>query len=340
MKIFFTITFSLLLQIQIIKAQDTFSIVALDSTTRQVGSAGASCLDLYFAGYSDPSFLADLLPDTGAINTQSYYIQANQDNARNQMRSGATPAQIITWLVANDAINNPEFKQYGIVGFNGKQGSAAAHTGNSCIDYKNHITGNIDGMHYAIQGNILKGQMVLDSMESKFRNTKGTLACRLMAAMQGANIIGADTRCNNQNTSSLFAFLQVALPQDKYKQPSLNISLRTKNGDGIEPIDSLQILFNKANACMPLSNYQPLLKQAHILFPNPANDYICIDYGSGTFTNTTIKIYNSFGQVINVIASSESKHTIQLTDWIDGVYFYQVIAEGQILAKGNFQIRK
>ncbi|MBU3676346.1 MAG: hypothetical protein FGM54_04080, partial [Chitinophagaceae bacterium] len=52
-----------------LQAQDTFSIVALDSSSRQVGAAGASCLDLDFAGIADPAFLSDLIPDTGAVNT-------------------------------------------------------------------------------------------------------------------------------------------------------------------------------------------------------------------------------------------------------------------------------
>ena len=75
----FTFLLFLLLNCLESKSQDTFSIVALDSTTRQIGSAGASCLDLFWAGIADPSFLTDILPDTGAINTQSYFIQANQD---------------------------------------------------------------------------------------------------------------------------------------------------------------------------------------------------------------------------------------------------------------------
>jgi uncharacterized Ntn-hydrolase superfamily protein len=192
------------------KSQDTFSIVALDSASREIGSAGASCLDLDAVGISNPAFLTDILPDTGVVNTQSYFMQANQDNARIRMRAGDSPAQIISWLVANDAVSNPEFKQYGIVGFTGNTPSAAAHTGNTCINYKNHITGSTNGFYYAIQGNILKGQEILDSMEAGFRNTNGTLACRIMAAMQGANVVGADTRCITENTSSLFAFLQVA----------------------------------------------------------------------------------------------------------------------------------
>ncbi len=206
-------------------AQDTFSIVAADSTTREVGSAGASCVDLFSAGISDATFLGDLLPDTGAINTQAFYLPANQNAARARMRAGDTPVQIISWLAKNDAQDNSTTRQYGIVGFTGANVSAAGFTGVNTDDYKNHITGNIDGIYYSIQGNILLSQEILDSMEYRFRNESGDLACRLMAALQGAKVVGADTRCAPDGTSSLFAFLKVAQPTDSYDNPSFSISV-------------------------------------------------------------------------------------------------------------------
>ena len=78
------------------------------------------------------------------------------------------------------------------------------------MDYKNHIV----GPNYAIQGNILSGQAILDSMEARFLATPGPLADKLMAALQGANVPGADTRCLANGTSSLSAFLRVAKPND------------------------------------------------------------------------------------------------------------------------------
>ncbi len=326
-----------LLQFQLCKSQDTFSIVALDSVTRQVGSAGASCLDLFWAGYSDPTFLTDLIPDTGAVNTQSYYIQANQDNARIRMRVGDSPTQIIAWLVANDQVNNPEFKQYGIVGFNGNTPSAAAHTGNACLDYKNHITGSINGMYYSIQGNILKGQMILDSMEARFRNTNGDLACRLMATMQGAKVVGADTRCNAQNTSSLFAFLQVADPTDVHKQPSLNISLRTKDGEGIEPIDSLQILFDKVKSCPPLSLSVNSASKIAKVFPNPAKGIFYINLAH--LDHAEIHIYNILGQPLLKKKLVGTNHLIDITNLSQGTYSYQITENGITIDKGKIQIQ-
>lgn len=320
--------------------QDTFSIVALDSVTRQVGSAGASCLDLYWAGISDPAFLSDLLPDTGAVNTQSYFIQANQDNARTRMRAGDTPQQIISWLVANDANNNPEFKQYGIVGFIGNSAAAASHTGTSCINYKNHVTGSINGMYYAIQGNILKGQEILDSMESRFRNTNGTLACRLMAAMQGAKVVGADTRCQAENTSSLFAFLKVTLPTDTYGQPVLNISLKTAQGAGIEPIDSLQTLFNAVNGCAPLSSTQVSHNERFRIFPNPAHRQVCIEIPENKFPNANFTMLDLHGREVVQSVIEKSASVIDIAAIPTGIYVYQIFFDKQLIQTGKIHIER
>ncbi|MBL7922312.1 MAG: DUF1028 domain-containing protein [Bacteroidia bacterium] len=298
--------------------QDTFSIVGLDSTSRQIGSAGASCLDLYFAGINNPAFLTDILPDTGVVNTQSYFIQANQDNARTRLRLGQTPSQTISWLITNDANNNPQFKQYGIVAFNGNNPSSASHTGTACINYKNHVNGSINGFYYAIQGNILLGQSVLDSMESRFRNTNGPLACKLMAAMQGAKVIGADTRCNN--SSSLFAFLQVANPTDTHGNPFLNISLKTKQVDNVEPIDSLQKLFNVNQNCLTLGSEENKGLIKFNIYPNPTNNFLTI---TGHSPISKIQLYNAQGQKLfeEQYVQPKTNISISLDGLSNSIYF-------------------
>ena len=230
-------------------SQDTFSIVAIDSITGEVGSAGASCVDMFTIGIPTNDFLGQLIPDVGAINTQAYYIPANQTNATNRMNMGDTPSQIIDWLVVNDVQSSPELRQYGIVAMVNGSPQAAAYTGTSTDNYKNHII----GANYAIQGNILLGQEVLDSMEARFINESGDLTCKLMAALQGANMPGADTRCSVNGTSSLFAFIKVAQPTDVFGSPSLNVSIRTHENSNIEPIDSLQVMFDLVHNCSSLN---------------------------------------------------------------------------------------
>ena len=275
-----TVFVSLVTQIAV--SQDTFSIVAIDTITGEVGSAGASCVDLFQAGLPNDDFLGQLFPNVGAINTQAYYIPANQNNAQSRMNLGDTPDQIIQWLVANDVTSQPQLRQYGIVAIINGSPEAAAHTGTSTDDYKNHIVGS----HYAIQGNILLGQQVLDSMESRFLNESGDLACKLMAALQGANMVGADTRCSTNGTSSLFAFVKVAQPADVFGSPSFSVSVRTANNAGIEPIDTLQSKFNSVHNCNVVGiSETPEFETSFSVYPNPASEVLMID-------NKTEELYN------------------------------------------------
>ena len=199
-----------------VRSQDTFSIVAMDPVSGEVGSAGASCVDLGAFNIPTDDFLGELFPGVGAINSQAWYIPANQENARARMNEGLTPSEIIQWLIDNDISNQPQLRQYGIVAKVGEEIETAAHTGTSTDDYKNHII----GPNYSIQGNILLGQEVLDGMEEGFINAEGDLACKLMAALQGANMVGADSRCTGNGTSSLFAFVKVSQPSDTFGNPS------------------------------------------------------------------------------------------------------------------------
>lgn len=255
------------------KAQDTFSIVCADSVTRQVGSAGASCVDLIAFGITDASFLSDIFPDSGAINSQAAYQPGNQENARYRMREGDTPEQIIEFIKTHDIEDNPEIRQYGIAGFIGKKAVAAGFTGANCIDYKQHITGTVQGIAYSIQGNILLGKHILDSMESRFRYTNGSIVCRLMAALQGAKVIGADTRCAANNSSSLFAFVKVAKPTDSYGKLSIFESYITYNGEMVEPIDELQKIIDDKIGCNA-SFIKDHEKSYNEVFPNPAEQRI------------------------------------------------------------------
>ena len=50
----------------------TFSIVAVDPETGEVGSAGGSCI-------AGSIIISDIHPSLGVIHTQSYYISSNQN---------------------------------------------------------------------------------------------------------------------------------------------------------------------------------------------------------------------------------------------------------------------
>ncbi|MFK7784017.1 MAG: DUF1028 domain-containing protein [Crocinitomicaceae bacterium] len=303
-----------------VNAQDTFSIVAVDSVTGEVGSAGASCVDLFIVSVPGDDFLGQLIPGVGAINTQAYYLPANQTNATNQMNLGQTPSQIIQWLIANDIQGQPAFRQYGIAAMVNGSPEAAAHTGSSTDDFKNHIV----GPNYAIQGNILLGQEVLDSMEARFLNEEGDLACKLMAALQGANMIGADTRCAPNGTSSLFAFVKVAQPTDTFGSPSFLESVRTSGGAGIEPIDSLQIKFDLAHPCGSASTEELMFNEEALkISPNPTSDYITIDLKNGSVEACEYEVLNVNGQQV-VSRSKLTSSKIDFSKLDVGIYFVRI----------------
>ncbi len=327
MKRFTLLLISFLFSIVSIQAQDTFSIVAMDTVTGEVGSAGASCVDMdNFPGYTD-DFLGELFPGLGAINTQAWYLEANQENARDRMFAGDTPDEIIQWLYDNDAQSQPERRQYGIVAFVEGSPEAAGFTGNQTDDYKNHVL----GPNYSIQGNILLGQEILDSMEARFLDAEGDLACKLMAALQGAKVVGADTRCASNSSSSLFAFVKVSQPADTFGNPSFVVSVRTKNGQNIEPIDTLQILFDLVHDCSAVGlNKNERFDSHYKIYPNPADNKVTIENVSpGTGTHH-IAITNVTGSLIYE-GSYRNHISLDISSYQKGVYFVRISRQGKSL---------
>nr|WP_252177287.1 DUF1028 domain-containing protein [Endozoicomonas sp. 4G] len=221
-------------------AQGTFSIAAVDPVTREVGAAGASCTNLS----ENPGLEADsmlwLHPGRGVIMTQAFYHSTNQENASKKMDEGMSPDQIIRWLLANDVSNDPSTRQYGIVDFDAaNHPRSSVFTGDNSGDMKGHRRGS----YYVIQGNTLLNEMVLDNMENNFNSTQGSLADKLMAAMQGAHFAGADRRCSSKGVSSLFSFLVVARPDDTEEYYHVDLVIESVPA-GVDPINELQVQFD------------------------------------------------------------------------------------------------
>jgi len=258
-------------------AQDTFSIVAVDPETGEIGGAGASCVD-GAAQLGGVQLINKIVPGVGAVNAQALVCvnpNINLDNAIKRLEEGLTASQVLQWLMVNDACSaggfNPEQRQYGIVSVD-QSGmiETAGFSGSSNQAFSNHIT----GPNYAIQGNILLGPQVIENMEANFNNTEGSLAAKLMAAMQGANIAGADTRCLARGTSSTSGFLRVYKPEDDIDEPYLFLNV-AEMPFGEEPIDSLQTLFDEwASTTSTEEQLEEEGSDLIKIFPNPARDML------------------------------------------------------------------
>jgi uncharacterized Ntn-hydrolase superfamily protein len=301
-------------------AQHTFSIVAIDASTGEIGSAGATCGDsIMWPGTPGAKLISYVEPGKFAIHTQAYHLSNNHYNAITRMQAGDSPQQALDWLLANDAGSDSSKRQYGIVDWNAGSPRSAAFTGSGTDNYKSHIT----GPGYSIQGNILLGQQILDSMQARFLSTTGPLAKRLMAALQGANVDGADTRCLANGTSSLSAFLRVAKPTDGPDAPSLDINVAAVPV-GVEPIDVLQA---KLNAALSIGDHKPS-GYTYSLHPNPASGRLNIDFNN--LLPESIVITDALGRTVMVIGKEQirSKNTVDVSALTSGLYVVSFIKAG------------
>jgi len=291
-----------------ITPQDTFSIVAVDTITGEIGSAGASCVGPFLG--VGAFIISDVIEAMGAIHTQSYWLSENKQYAHSLMFLGLSPQQIIDSLVANDAQNNPAIRQYGIVDLT-RNGESAAFTGINCLNYKGHITGS----GYAIQGNILLGEIIIDTMQTIFLETEGPLADRLIKTLEAAKIIGADTRCASRGTSSQSSFIKVVRIGDG-GDPYLQ-EIVPDSPVGVDPIDLLRDQFDQWKISL-FNSVDPFLSDVTI-----DSDSLLADGTSQAIINIIPKNNSDtlLASGLEILLSNTGEGTLSgVTDLGDGTY--------------------
>src|SRR5262245_11290889 len=96
----------LLFSVLAAKAQDTFSIVAIDSVTGEIGSAGASCVTSSGVYPHGVQIICDVIAGVGAINTQAAWNFTNRLTAHNRMVAGDSAQAIIDYVTSHDVQGN------------------------------------------------------------------------------------------------------------------------------------------------------------------------------------------------------------------------------------------
>jgi uncharacterized Ntn-hydrolase superfamily protein len=159
----------------------TFSIVARSADGESWGVAVAS--KFLAVGSAVPAAVAGV----GAIATQADANVAYKGQALAHLDDGATASVALQRLLEDD--EGRDHRQVGIVDVDG---GSASHTGHACLDWAGSITG--DG--YAIQGNILTGEDVVDAMETAWKTSdpEAPLARRLLDALTAGDRAGGDSR--------------------------------------------------------------------------------------------------------------------------------------------------
>ncbi|MBZ0269604.1 DUF1028 domain-containing protein [bacterium] len=316
----------------------TFSIVAVDPATGEVGSAGASCI-------SGAIILSDVHPGTGTVHTQAYWRAQNQNYARSLMNQGFAPQAIIDSLVAHDDQGNPTIRQYVIVDLVGG-GRTAGYTGVNCTDYKNHRLGPT----YAVAGNILLGAQILDGMEQAFLNTPGPLSDRLMAALQAANVAGADTRCTNKPAIS--AFLRVAKPGDPASDLFLDLNINNTSF-AQNPIDLLQNEYDswKSTVTTVASSGGPAPPRLTLRqnTPNPFTGTTSIRFEVPRSGWVKLSVYDVAGRRVADLLETDLQPAEYAVPWdrrdasgqrvAGGLYFYRITVAGESLSRRMVVLR-
>lgn len=157
----------------------TYSIVAYDSVTGDIGVAVQS------HWFSVGTVVAWAEAGVGAVATQSFSNPAFGPQGLALMKTGLNAEATLNALIKSD--EGRDFRQVGIID---ASGYAVSHTGLKNIVEAGHKVGK----HYAVQANMMKNNTVWPAMAMAFENTRGSLAERMLAALEAAQKEGGDIR--------------------------------------------------------------------------------------------------------------------------------------------------
>ena len=157
----------------------TYSIVARDPSTGEVAAAVQS--HWFAVGPIVPWVRAGV----GAVCTQSVAERAHGPAILDRLQDGAGAQDALTDVLRADG--QAAVRQVGVVD---ARGAAAAHTGEHCLPFAGHETG--DG--FSAQANMMAAPSVWPAMARAFEAAAGPLARRLLAALHAAEAQGGDVR--------------------------------------------------------------------------------------------------------------------------------------------------
>lgn len=158
----------------------TFSIVARCPRTGMLGIAVSTAVPAVGA------ICPRIEPGVGAVSTQAWVNPYLAVTALERIGAGLNAEQALAAALETDAAR--DVRQVGVVDAGGL---AASWSGAGCVPWFGHRIG--DGV--AIQGNMLTGPDVLDSMMDAFQNSLDEeLAERLLRALEAGQAAGGDKR--------------------------------------------------------------------------------------------------------------------------------------------------
>jgi uncharacterized Ntn-hydrolase superfamily protein len=226
----------------------TYSIVARDAETGEFGVGVQS------QAFNTGAAVPWARPGAGAIATQSFTDRRYGFRGLELLAAGRSPQEALDELRAPDG--DAAFRQ---VAFLDATGRSAQWTGEHCVP----CAGNVAGDGWAAQGNMLAAE-AWHAMGAAFEAGAGSLAQRLMAALEAAEAEGGDWRGRGGA-----AILVVPAEGEPWERV---IDLRVEEGDG--SLGELRRLLERAEGYRAANRAEPAapvgaargLPDAHVRF--------------------------------------------------------------------------
>ncbi|MPR00327.1 DUF1028 domain-containing protein [Modestobacter sp. I12A-02628] len=203
----------------------TFSVVARDPVTGQLGIGVSSCI--LAVGRAVPA----AVPGVGVVAVQARSRRGLGAALLAGLADGTTPADLVRR--AAHAAEDVD-RQIAVLD---ASGAVAADTGPGSFPVSGHLTGE----GFSVQGNMLASADVLPAMSQAFSATGGDLADGLLAALTAGQDAGGDLR-GRQSAALLVVSGSPATDEDDGVRMDLRVD------DSGDPVAQLRMLRNLQRA--------------------------------------------------------------------------------------------
>ncbi len=212
----------------------TYSIVCRDAETGELGVA----VQTHWFGVGTRVSWAEA--GVGAIATQSFTNASFGPRGFELLKQGKTAQEALDILIESD--DGRDVRQVAIID---NKGNVAAWTGKKCIKDAGHIVGE----NFSVQANLMLNDKVWPAMSKAFKETKGHISERMLAALEAAQNEGGDIRGKQS------AAMIVVKPESS-GQPWADRTVDLRIDDHSEPVKEMRRLLkiNKAYEHMDLGD--------------------------------------------------------------------------------------
>lgn len=214
----------------------TFSIIAFDPATNEFGVGVQS--RAFGAGAAVPYAEAGV----GAVATQAAANRLYGPKAIALLKQGLSPEEVVKRITDEDP--GRDTRQVAVIDAKGR---SAVYTGKRVIDRNSdpkdlvHLggyAGHVTGENFSVQGNTLASRAVVEAIAAAYRSSKGSMAERLMDALDAGQSKGGDTR--GMESAGLLVVRPIPPGSDSTVERIVDVRV----DDSAEPFKELRRLMN------------------------------------------------------------------------------------------------